>query len=104
MTATDLETAFPCILSATDFETNGPGTVEIACGEPSLAVATFACVHEHIDVVYACAGCSIDLQRASGLIVCPRCEDAEQSHECFPSVHITWHDASGVTKVQEASA
>jgi len=93
-----------CTLSDTDLQVNGPGVPYGACGLPSLGVVTFACIHEHVDVADVCATCAVELQRASGLLVCPHCEDGSQPNECLPHVQIEWLDGTPATKVQEASA
>jgi hypothetical protein len=85
---------------------NGPGACGVEqedglCGEPVPGVASSACIHEHLNTVSVCAGCAVDFRQASGLLVCPQCEDGRQPHECLPQVQIAWSDGTPVTIVQE---
>jgi len=66
---------------------SGPLT---ACGEPVIAVFTFACIHEHIDQALACAGCSAEIQRVADILICPHCDDGPESHECRTVMQIQW--------------
>lgn len=80
-----------CSLTATDIRDNGPGMPVIPCDEPAVAVITFACEHEHVDVQPACMGCSAEIQQCAGLLGCPRCEDSPVSpHECKATARIEW--------------
>lgn len=92
----------PCIL---DTEWHGlywGGTTSgIACGVPSSATATLACVHEHIDEVRICYGCVAEMCQVAGEISCPRCWDSEKGHACCMLVVIDW-DSGEKTVVQEA--
>ena len=71
-----------------------------ACGEPSFATVSFACVHEHIDTVRICRGCAVDVQRAKGMLTCKRCWDSGQRHACYMLVAIDW-DSGEKTIAQE---
>lgn len=62
----------------------------VACGLPAVAVFTSICVHEHLDRALACATCAAELQRADGLLICPRCEDGPEPHECKVIMKIRW--------------
>jgi hypothetical protein len=79
-----------CTLSEGDWHTNGPGKTPMACGEPTVALASFACVHEHVARAAACMTCAAELQRAAGLLVCPQCEDGPEPHECLEKVRVEW--------------
>lgn len=74
----------------------------IACGEPSSATVSFACIHEHLNRVRICYGCAADVQRADGLLGCPRCWESPVPHDCATLVVIDW-DSGEKTIVQEAS-
>lgn len=83
------------IAGADDIASNRPGYLPPACGEPAMALITFACVHEHVDRVLACAACACEIQRASGLLVCEHCEDLCDGsdpgpHECLVRFRIEW--------------
>lgn len=99
--ATAKQLASPCLLSATDPADNGPGVPVVYCGEPSVAVITFACVHEHVAQPPACAACAGMIQGAAGDLVCPRCEDGAEPHEClYADVRISW--ATGEVTIVQA--
>lgn len=71
------------------------------CEKPSMGTITFACPHEHIDIVRACTGCAAEVQRGAGELICPRCDaHEERSHECLMAITITWDDGT-VTPVQD---
>ena len=89
-----------CTMSATDPRDNGPDPPLFPCGERSVAVITFACVHEHVNLVSACAGCCAEVQQCTGILICPRCEDGPGPHECLCLVVIDW-DSGEKTIVQE---
>jgi hypothetical protein len=89
-----------CTLTATDPRSNGPDTPLIPCDEPTVCVITFACLHEHFHPQPACAGCAVEIQMCAGILICPRCEDGPEPHECPCDVRITWQDGS-TTVVQE---
>jgi hypothetical protein len=84
----------PCTLTDTDPCDNYPGMVEVACGEPSIALLTFICVHEHMDRALSCAGCAAELQRVADVLVCPSCEDGPLPHECRSVMSIEWLEES----------
>ena len=92
-----------CLMSAADIRDNWPGTPVVFCGEPPAGVITFACIHEHVNEAAICAACEVEIQRAAGLLTCPRCEDGPEPHECLCDVRITWLDGT-VTVVQTAVA
>lgn len=73
----------------------------IACGEPSAADYTAACVHEHLDTVRICAACAVDVQYASGTLTCPHCWLGSVPHACLNLAVIEW-DSGERTVVQEA--
>lgn len=60
------------------------------CGEPAIALLTFACIHEHVDGAFACAACAAEIQRVADLLVCQHCEDGPQSHECKQTLGVKW--------------
>jgi hypothetical protein len=78
-----------CTMSATDPRDNWPSTPLVACGEPSVAVISFACVHEHVNRASACAGCCAEIQQCTGILSCPCCED-DAGHECLLAYVIEW--------------
>jgi hypothetical protein len=92
-----------CLMPAADIRDNWPGTAAVFCGEPPAGVITFACIHEHVNRTAACAGCAAEIQRAAGLLTCPRCEDGPEPHECLCLVVIDW-DSGEKTIVQEPAA
>jgi hypothetical protein len=58
----------------------------VACGEPSNATVTLACVHEHVDAERICAGCAADMQQAAGEMTCKRCWEAPGNrHALLPA-------------------
>ena len=71
-----------------------------ACGEPSFATLSLACVHEHIDTERICWGCAADVQQAKGMLTCKRCWDSDQRHACYVLAVIDW-DSGEKTIVQE---
>jgi hypothetical protein len=73
----------------------------IACGEPSDATVTLACIHEHIDEARICWGCASDMQKAAGTITCKSCWNGPERHACHMLVVIGW-DSGEKTTVQEA--
>ena len=79
-----------CTMSATDIFTNGPGTEVVRCGELVIAVVAAACAHEHVDRALACAGCAAELQRCDGILICPRCQDGPEPHDCRVTLQIRW--------------
>ena len=79
-----------CSLTATDIRTNEPDTPMVPCHEPAIAIITFACEHEHVDVQPACAGCAADVQQCAGLLGCPHCQDGPEPHECRATAVIRW--------------
>jgi hypothetical protein len=89
-----------CMLSAADIRDNWPGTSVVFCGEPPIGTITFACIHEHVNQVSACATCAVEIQRCAPDIVCPRCEDGPEPHECLCLVVIDW-DSGEKTIVQQ---
>jgi hypothetical protein len=74
----------------------------IACGEPSAATVSFACIHEHLDRVRICAGCAVNIQHAAEHLTCPHCWNGPEQHDCYCLVVIDW-DSGEKTIVQEAS-
>ena len=94
--------AIPCALPFfIDVAPDGEFIGVSGCGEPSIALAHFACVHEHFETPNVCAGCATDLQHLAGALTCLRCEDGPEPHECFERVWLAWFDGSPVTIVQE---
>lgn len=87
---TELLASTACTMSATDPRSNGPDVPVYPCDEPAIAVITFACVHEHIDTASACPGCCAEVQQCTGILICPRCEDGPDSHECRLIYEIRW--------------
>lgn len=86
----------PATCTMADYEWAAGGPVPdtlVACGETVIAVVRFACVHEHLDAAAVCAGCAADVQRESGLLLCPRCQDGPDPHDCRLRYEIRW--ASG---------
>lgn len=79
-----------CTLTATDIRENGPGTPVVPCGEPVIAVITFACVHEHINVQPACLGCTVEVEQCEDILVCNHCEDGPDPHECKVAIKVRW--------------
>jgi hypothetical protein len=75
----------------------------IACGEPSFATVSLACIHEHVDRPRACWGCASDVQQARGTLTCPRCWDGLESHKCLCLVVIDW-DSGEKTIVQDPAS
>ena len=93
----------PCFLDLQWHGYWGAKLTGIACGEPSSATISFACVHEHVDTGRICDGCAVDMQQAAGAgtLTCPRCWDAPKSaHTCYCLVVIDW-DSGEKTIVQE---
>lgn len=93
----------PCLMSAADLKPREPGgwiPEPVPCLESPAATITFACVHEHVDQPRACYGCAAEVQRAAGMLGCPRCEDGPGSHPCLCLVIIDW-DSGEKTVVQE---
>jgi hypothetical protein len=74
-----------------------------ACGEPAIAVITFACVHEHIDLAKACAGCAADVQRAADLLICSHCADGPEPHDCAVAMKIRWLLGKGERGCQDVA-
>lgn len=64
------------------------------CGEPAIAAVTFACVHEHVDTVSACAGCAAEIQRVIDEMICRQCLDSAAPHECEQLIRIRWLEGS----------
>jgi predicted amidophosphoribosyltransferase len=91
----------PCVL---DLEWHarywGGEPAGVACGEPSFATVSLACVHEHVDRPRVCWGCAADMQQAKGMLTCPRCWNGPESHKCLCLVVIDW-DSGEKTVVQE---
>jgi hypothetical protein len=85
----DLTMNATCTMSDTDPRSNGPDVPVFPCGEPTIAVITFACVHEHVNKASACAGCCAEVQQCTGILTCPRCED-DAGHECLLAYGIRW--------------
>ena len=84
----------PTCTAADDWDVWGqrdPGPLT-ACGEPTMAVLTQACVHEHVDRVFLCATCAAELQRTADLLICRHCEQA--GHECPVTIKIEWLEAA----------
>ena len=104
---TDLDSAaiaamgIPCAISETGPLQNRPDTPVAACGEPAIALISFACVHEHYDTPNACNGCCAKIEFCAEELVCPRCHYGPEPHECLQRVTIAWFDGSPVTVVQE---
>jgi hypothetical protein len=95
----------PCLMSVSHLAADEAGgwiPGPRPCGEPPAATITFACVHEHVDQPRACYGCAAEIQRAAGLLACPRCEDGPEPHKCPCLVVIDW-DGGEKTTVQELS-
>jgi hypothetical protein len=92
----------PCMLDEQWLGFWGEHPSGIACGEPSSATVSLACIHEHVDTVRVCSGCAVDMQYAAGEITCKRCWDAPGlRHACYCFVVIEW-DSGEKTIVQEA--
>jgi hypothetical protein len=72
----------------------------VACGEPSTATVTLACVDQHVDAVRICRDCAVDVQQAAGTLTCKRCWDGDPKHACYMRVVIDW-DSGEKTIVQE---
>jgi hypothetical protein len=67
----------------------------IACNEPSAALVTLVCVHEHADTPRACYGCAAEVQRAAGNLLCPRCWASPGGrHDCPVAIRIAWDDGT----------
>ena len=81
-----------CTMHAFDegWGTPTPPGFLLACNEPTIAAITIACPHEHVDVVAACMGCAAEVQQVQDVMICPRCEDGTDSHECKVAVQIHW--------------
>lgn len=60
------------------------------CGEAAMATITFACAHEHVRQVQACASCATDIQQVMDGLVCWYCREGSQPHECREIVRIEW--------------
>jgi hypothetical protein len=84
----------PCTLTDTDPRDNYPGMVEVPCGQPSIALITFACRHEHVDRALACAGCVAEVQQCEDVLICPRCDDGPEPHEYPAAISIEWIGAA----------
>lgn len=81
------------------WEHDGRGQV---CGEPSTAVLSTACRHEHVDTgIRICWPCAADVQQAAGLLACVHCREGRRPHICYLLVVIEW-DSGEKTIVQEA--
>jgi predicted amidophosphoribosyltransferase len=61
-----------------------------ACGERTIAVIIFACVHEHIDAAGACAGCTAEIERAADGLICRSCETGTDPHSCPQTISVRW--------------
>lgn len=66
------------------------GSALAACGEPAIALLTFACVHEHVDAALACMTCAAEIQRIADVLVCAHCADGPAPHECRTAMAIEW--------------
>jgi hypothetical protein len=66
------------------------GAEDMVCGEPSIAVLTVACVHEHVISPRACAGCAAEVQRVDDCIICLACYEGPEPHECPLTLTIRW--------------
>lgn len=92
-----------CLMSAVDLQPHRLGgwiAEPVPCPELPAATISFACVHEHIDRPRACYGCAAEIQRAAGMLCCPRCEDGPHMHACPCLVVIDW-DSGEKTVVQD---
>jgi hypothetical protein len=78
-----------CTLTATDIRENWPDTPLVPCEEPVIAVITFACVHEHVNIQPACLGCTVEIEQCEDVLICPRCEDAG-CPDCKVTIKIEW--------------
>jgi hypothetical protein len=68
-----------------------------ACGEPAIAVITFACVHEHVDSPSVCTTCAAEIQRLDPDLICRKCEVGPESHQCPQVIRIRWLADAAVT-------
>jgi hypothetical protein len=63
------------------------------CGEPTACVIRSGCVHEHLTEMRACAPCAIDVQKATGGMLCGRClMTGPAPHRCLFLVTIAWDE------------
>jgi hypothetical protein len=92
--------AAPCFLDTQWLGYWGEHPSGIACGDPSEALVTLACIHEHVDQARICSGCAVDMQQAKGFITCKQCWDGAERHSCYMAVVITWNSGEK-TIVQE---
>jgi hypothetical protein len=98
----DLSAGAPCTLDTQDWTQKVCDRVPLVrCGEPAIAVITFACVHEHVDRALACVACVAEAQRADGLLICPCCEDGPEPHECKVAMEIRWLCDAATTRGSE---
>jgi hypothetical protein len=80
-----------CQFDANYLDWTAPDAVPFdACGEPAIAVITFACIHEHVDSPTACATCAAEIQRVADELICRRCESSVCPHSCGQTVSIRW--------------
>lgn len=91
-----------CLLNETDPRDYLPGDVVVACGEPAQCVITFACPHEHVDSVPGCGGCAALLDTLSDVLICGRCEDGDEPHECRQVMSIEWFGEAAAREQPEA--
>lgn len=81
-----------CGITVNDWAEPVPEEDQIACGGPVAALLTFVCVHEHLDQALACVTCTRRLQRerTAGHLICPRCADGPEPHECPCAMRAEW--------------
>jgi hypothetical protein len=90
------ETLLPCTVADpfdVGFERSPTGPLT-ACGELAIALVTVICVHEHADRALACAGCVTEFQQCADILICSRCEDGPEPHECPATLRIEWLEMS----------
>ena len=78
------------------------------CGEPAVCVIRSGCVHEHLTQARACAPCALDVQHATGGMLCGRClMTGAAPHSCLFLVAVAWDEGyrepEPVTLVQQGS-
>lgn len=103
-TAVDADLAASCNLDQNWLGWYGGKPAGIACGEPSAATLTLGCLHEHVDTIRICYGCSADVQQAARKITCKQCwgdRFEDPGAACWPRAVIDW-DSGEQTVVQAA--
>jgi len=61
------------------------------CGEPAAVAIGGGCIHEHIDVDYACWACLSDIRKVCGddEWLCIPCLGGPDPHDCTLSMQVT---------------